>query len=140
MNGPGTTLPRADRPRETSGFFSYASTRLTDLSPAFWILLLYLFVTTTAADEEWTQVGRFHPRLVLGLLALLVAGIRIVQGALASRRGPTPPGAVATWWGVYAAVTLLASIWAFDFGLAKDVLLHERMNALLIFQIGRAHV
>jgi hypothetical protein len=131
-------LPRADAvppPPRPRGFFSFAGTSLRGLDPVFWALLVYLFVAAAALDEEWAIVAKFRPRLLLGGLILGVSVIRVWAAALKSKGGPAPPDAISAWWGAYVAATLLASLWAFDFGLALTTLLGGRLQTLLLFAL-----
>ena len=41
----------------------------------------------------------------------------------------------ATWWGAFLVATLLSSVWAHEFGLAKDELLDHRLHGLLLFPL-----
>lgn len=109
------------RPGGYRGFFAFASTSLRDLSGPFVALLGYLLLQVTFFDEEWPSVGRFRPRLVLGTVALAVAGARILTRERV--RGEAPPAhrALTAWYVAFLVGGAFAALWAFEPAVAKDV-------------------
>jgi O-antigen ligase len=130
-------VPRADAPhgaRVFGGFFAFGSTSLRGLPVAFWLLMGYLLVGLSAADEEWEAVGRLRPRLLLGGAALVVATFVALRAGLAAERGPVIPWPVARWLAAFAVVGSLATVWAFDTSLAIPAWL-DHVTALLAFPL-----
>lgn len=109
------------RPGGHQGFFAFASTSLRDLSGPFVALLGYLMLQVTFFDEEWPSVGRFRPRLLLGAVALTVAGTRILTRARV--RGEAPPAhrGMTAWYVAFLVGGAFAALWAFEPAIAKDV-------------------
>lgn len=115
------------------GFFPFVSTSLSGLRLPFVCLLGYLLLQTTMFDEEWPAIGRFRPRLLLGATALLAAGVEWVVGRR-ERRTPSPEHLPVTAWLVaFACGGVLAMLWAFDPGTAKDAQLALTTSLLVHF-------
>jgi O-antigen ligase len=127
-------LPRADV-AEGVGGFTLRDLSPRGLSPAFWFLLLYLFIGLSYVDEEWPRLGALRPRFILGSLLLLTVAVRILGAANRSRKGLQPPDAVTAWWGAYVLATVLATLWAYDFALSKEWMLGARLPALFCFAL-----
>jgi O-antigen ligase len=131
-DAPPGALPRADAPRgeapaEPGGaFFSFGSASLRGLPLSFWFLQVYLFLGASAIDEEFPSVGRFHPRMIVGVLALC-AGVPRALKKLSERRvrtaGRAAGGAARPdelrnrplgWIVAFLVATGFSTLWAFD--------------------------
>ncbi|MCC7138520.1 MAG: O-antigen ligase family protein [Planctomycetes bacterium] len=115
------------------GFFAFADSSLRGLPGAYWCLFAYLFFVTTCFDEEWPSIGRFRPRLLLGSVALLVAGLRFLlagrpRGAVAPEHRATTNALVA-----FVAGGLLSMLWAFEPGIAQDAQIEHTTTMLVYF-------
>jgi|GEM_PF-4129986 len=124
--------PEGARPAADRGFFAFASTSLRGLSTPFLCLLGYLLLQTTFFDEEWPSLGRFRPRLLLGGAALLVAGTRLLTAARERDAAPAPHRAVTGWLVAFVIGGLLATLWAFEPGIARPVQI-EMTTTMLVF-------
>ena len=135
----GVASPRAGDPPPlspdgltTTGFFRIGPSSLRGLPKPLWILLGYLFLGHSAIDEEWPAIGAFHPRLLLGVLALCFVAPRVLS-ELSGRSGPRSEHASVSAWLVALTVAgVLATLWAFDPGLAKDAQI-EHMTEILVY-------
>lgn len=109
------------RPGGRRGFFAFASTSLAGLPAPFLALMGYLLLQITFFDEEWPAVGRFRPRLLLGAVALTVAGTRLLTRERV--RGEVAPAhrAMTAWYVAFLVGGAFAALWAFEPALAKDV-------------------
>lgn len=118
----GTRPPEGAPPppegAERIRFFRFASTSLRGLPAAFWILQAYLFIATTFLDEEWPSIGALRPRLILGTLALAVAGWRFVTRPRTRVHVPREDRWVTGWLVAFMIAGLLSALWAFDTGVA----------------------
>lgn len=132
--------PAPDAPARGWSFFPFVSTSLRALPAPFLCLVGYLALLTTMFDEEWPGLGRFRPRLLLGGVALAVAGARLLDGPK-RREGPPPPHrAVVGWLGAFVVGGGLAMLWAFEPGVAKDVQVEfttTMLSAFLLLAIVR---
>jgi O-antigen ligase len=120
------------RPR----WFSFGTTGLARLPLPFWAWQAYLFLTFSAIDEEWEAIGRFHPRLVLGLLVVL----GLVGGALARRSDaprPRAPGVFAApgagWLLAFLGTGFVSVMWAYDARLALPVQVQHATHVASFF-------
>jgi O-antigen ligase len=141
-------LPRADAPAappRPGAFFAFGGTSLRGLSPAFWLLALYLFVGTAAIDEEWKSLGALRPRLVLGALLLAVLAVRAALAFRSARpdRRPAPPGGGtssfaapgAPWLVAFLAAGFLSALWAFEPGKAWPAQTENATRVLAFFLV-----
>jgi len=88
-------------------------------SPAFWLLQLFLFLGYTSADEEWEALLQLRPRLVLGGLVLLCAGVRLFGARGRELRARLEADGCFHWLVAFAVACALATLWAWDPALAR---------------------
>lgn len=128
-SAPAGSLPRADAAGTgpvRRGFFAFGSTSLHGLPWTFWALQAYFFLGTSAIDEEWQAIGRFSPRLILGVLILAtvvsralsasmkadVSGKRLAREDNPAARLLAAPGA--KWLLAFLVAGFLSTMWAFE--------------------------
>lgn len=147
---PGSTIPRADAPRDMylrRGFFSFAQTHLSGLPLVFWGLQLYLFLSMSAIDEHFEEAIRgalpgalsdLGPRMIVGSLTLMTAVGQMISGRM------TVPPALRTrqagWLLAIVGAGLFSTIWAYLPGFASDAfvnLVTSILSFLLIVTIVR---
>lgn len=130
-------VTRADLPFEPPlrrGGFAFARTHLSGLSLHFWALLAYLFLATSMLDE-YLELDEYRPRFLLGVFALLVAVVRGIQDSV-DRGAPLGIRHATTGWLLaFCAASVLSTIWAYDFALAKDALIAHGTSLMAYFLI-----
>jgi O-antigen ligase len=129
-------LPRADAPRRVApsrGFFPFATAGLAGLPFEFWVLQGYLFLATSVLDEELPSLGKFRPRLLLGLFALVIAGGRALVEGLSPAQAERIRSGPSRWLMAFLATGFLSTVWAFEPGLAWDPNLEHAISILAFF-------
>lgn len=128
---------RADAPFEpplAMGGFTFARTHLAGLSLHFWALLAYLFLATSMLDE-YLRLEDYRPRFLLGVFALLVAVVRGVQESIERGAPLMIRHATTAWLLAFCVCSVLSTLWAYDFPLAKDALIAHGTSLMSYFLI-----
>ena len=92
---------------------------LKQVSLPFWILQVFLFLGYTSADEEWTALLQLRPRLLLGGLILLLAGVRLFGPTGHTLRARLESDRRLVWLVAFTVAALLSTVWAFDTAAAR---------------------
>ncbi len=116
-----TALPAL--PSGGGTWFAFGRTDMRGLPLVFWLFLLYLFLNTSYADEEWAVVGKLHLRPLSGLAVLAVMLWQTVVHELmpvsdrVERRthvGPKLLAAPGAWWlFLFLVAGVLSWVWAY---------------------------
>ncbi len=139
-----TPIPRADAPRDAlvrPGLFPFAQSHAAALSPLFWCLQLYVFLTVSALDEHFEQTIRsvlpgalsdLGPRMIIGSLTLAMA-----VGQMITRRAELPEAAhlrPTLWLGGFVMAGVFATLWAYVPGFASDAFI-SHFTSMLSFAL-----
>ncbi len=117
------TLLRADAPWTPPpyrGFFPYAATRLTGLTPYFWLLAIYMFLALSFIDEHYPSIGDARPRFLLGVVLLAVTVGTGIARSVQEGRALSIRWGTSIWLLAFILATSFSALWAFDFPIAKE--------------------